>query len=135
MPLAGQKTADAPGSEAPAVSQSVLVEGIQIVGGGLVDIVVEPVGVDQLAGGAPPDDGRLGGVITREIVQGDMNVLSLLYIPLVFQGQGVPVIFQMAQEEELPAVLGFYSKNTGFLRDCQDFQVGNFRISSSQTSV
>ena len=73
----------------------------------MVDIVVEPVGVDQLAGGAPPDNGGLVGVVVGEVVPGHLDVQPPVHVPPVFLGQGVSVVFQVAQEEELAAVLGF----------------------------
>ena len=86
-------------------------EGLQVVGGGLVDVVVQPVGVDELAGRAPANDGLLGGVVVGEVVLGDLDLQSLVHIPLVLQGQGVAVVFQVAQEEELTTALGLHSNS------------------------
>lgn len=91
----------------------------------MVDIVVEPVGVDQLAGGAPPDNGGLVGVVVGEVVPGHLDVQPTVHVPPVFLGQGVSVVFQVAQEKELAAVLGFYSEHPGLLRHGQDFQTGD----------
>ena len=102
-----------------------MVQGSEVVGGGLVDVVVEPVGIDELTGGAPADDGGLVGVVVGEVVAGGLDVQAALHVPPVFPGQGVPVIFQVAQEEELAAVLRLYGEDAHFLRHGQDFQAGD----------
>ena len=51
-----------------------MVQGSEVVGGGLVDVVVEPVGIDELTGGAPADDGGLVGVVVGEVVAGGLDV-------------------------------------------------------------
>ena len=49
-----------------------MVQGSKVVGGGLVDVVVEPVGVEQLGGGAPAHHGLFGGVVVGEVEHGEV---------------------------------------------------------------
>ena len=53
---------------------------------GLVNEVVQPVGVEQLGGRAPADQGRLFGVVIWEVVVGDIDIDSPVYITEVFVG-------------------------------------------------
>ena len=39
-----------------------------VVGRGLVDAIVQPVGIQQVSAGAPADDGGLGGVVIGKII-------------------------------------------------------------------
>ena len=54
----------------------------------LVDVVVQPVGVEQMGGAAPGGNGRLGTVVAREIVGGELDGKPLIHIPKIFLGQG-----------------------------------------------
>ena len=40
---------------------------------GLIYVVIEPVGIKQLASASPADDGGTGGIVVREIMIGHMN--------------------------------------------------------------
>ena len=65
-----------------------------------------------------------GGVFYRQVRGGRVRDARLAARP-VFCGQGVPVIFQVAQEETLAAVLRLYGEDAHFLRHGQDFQAGD----------
>ena len=40
-----------------------------VVGCGLVDVVIQPVGIEQIRAGAPADDGGAGGVAVGEAIR------------------------------------------------------------------
>ena len=54
---------------------------------------------------------------------GHVNVQTSVHVPLVLQGQGVPVILQVTQQEELAAVLGLHREDSGLLGDGQHLQI------------
>lgn len=55
----------------------------QVVGCGLVDVVVEPIGVEQLSLAAP-DVARLGGrVVAREVMGRHLGIKPALHVALV----------------------------------------------------
>ena len=99
-----------------------------IVGGGLVDEVIQPVGVQQVGAGAPGHRRLAAGVIAGEVVLGDPDVRSGGQVPYVLIPQGVPVILRVAHEEDLPALVGLDGVDPGLrgggkylqLRDCLD---------------
>lgn len=91
---------------------------------GLIYIVIEPVGIKQLASASPADDGGTGGIVVREIVIGHMNREPLVTVPEIFFGQCVWIIFGMAGNEELPGVHAFYSKDACIPGDREQFQTG-----------
>lgn len=86
---------------------------VYVVGRGLVDIVIEPVGIEELAGAAPAHHGGLGGVVVGEIVRGHGDGQSLLHIPQVFPGQRVGVVFRVPHHKKLPGILCFHGKDAG----------------------
>ena len=76
----------------------------QVVGRGLVDVVVEPVGVEQLSLAAP-DVARLGrGVVIREVMRRNLGAEPALHVALVLQAQRVGIVLGMAKDKEATAV-------------------------------
>ena len=93
-----------------------------VVGSSLVDIVVQPVGIEELAGGAPANH-RVGhGVVAGEVVGGNGDVQPLVPVAPILLGQGVGVVLGMAQDKELAAVLGLDGENTGLPGSGQKLQ-------------
>ena len=78
----------------------------------LIDVVIQPVGVKQLSGGAPADNRGLSGVAAGKIVLGYVDGQALLHIPEVLPGEGVRVILRVPGDEE-PPVKG-YATQSGF---------------------
>ena len=94
----------------------------QVVGRLLIQEVVQPVGKQQVGVRPPGVDGRLGGVIMREVVARHLNGQPLVKIPPVLITQGVPVIFRMAGDKNPPAVLVAYQIDPRLRRGGQDIQ-------------
>ena len=99
-------------------------EFLQVVGGRLVNIVVEPVGVQEVGVGAPVDDGGLGVVVVGEIVGGDLWVNACGFVAQVFFLEGVAVVFGMAGDEDLSSAVGDDEVDAGLGGGGQDLQVG-----------
>ena len=76
----------------------------QVVGSGLVDIIIEPVGIEELGGGTPADDRGAGGVVLSEVVFRYGDIQPLVDIPEIFIGQGVRVILRVSGDKEAPIV-------------------------------
>lgn len=95
----------------------------QVVGRLLVDIVVEPVRVEQVGVGAPGDQGLLGGVVVGEVVarQGDGQALGLVALVLVLEGIGV--VLRVPGDKDVLAVAGGGQVHPGLRGDGQDLQV------------
>ena len=72
---------------------------------GLVNEVVQPVGVDERGMRPPLEHRLLRGVVVREVVSGNLRVQTLFKVALVLQSQGVRVVLGMPCYEELAAVL------------------------------
>ena len=78
----------------------------QIVRRVLVDVVVQPVFVQQVSMGAPAEQRRLLRIIVRIVVDGHMDGQALGHVPLVLGIQRVLVVFRVAGDKDLPSVLG-----------------------------
>lgn len=74
---------------------------VQIIRGILVDVVVQPVGVQQVAVGAPAEQRVAGGVVGGVVVAGHVDGLARLDVPLVLGVQGVLVVLGVADDEEI----------------------------------
>lgn len=55
----------------------------QVVGRGLVDVIVEPVGVEQLSLAAPDVTRLGGGIVAREVMRRHLRVEPALHVALV----------------------------------------------------
>ena len=97
----------------------------QIVGRSLIDVVIEPVGIEELGGGAPAHQRGLGGIVVGEVVVGDVDVDALVHIPEVLVGQGVGVVLGVAGDEEAAVVLALHGKDPRLLGDGQQLQLGD----------
>ena len=80
-----------------------MTQGAQIVGGRLIDKIVEPVGVKQ-GGDAASDHGRRErGVVVRKVVARDLNVDALVDVAEILVGEGLAVILGVTGDEHLSA--------------------------------
>ena len=95
-----------------------------VVGGSLIHVVIEPVGVKQLACAPPADNGRPGGVIVGKIVIGHMDGQPFVPIPEVFFGQRVRIVLGVPGDEELAGVLALHGENTGISGNGEQLQAG-----------
>ena len=95
-----------------------------VVRSGLVDVVIEPVGIEQLAGAPPADDGRTGRVVVGEIVVGDVDGKALFLVPEILSGEGIRIILRVAGDEELAGILALYGKDPGVPGDGEELQAG-----------
>ena len=77
----------------------------------MVDIIIEPVVVQQLRMGAPGHLRRARRVIVRKIVLRNGDVQPLLLVPEILLGQGIGVVFRMTQNEEMPVVRALNRKD------------------------
>src|SRR5699024_159377 len=71
-------------------------DGHDVIGRGLVDDIVEPVGVEQVGMAAPAHHGRLGIVVIGEVVLGHVDGQSRVLVPQVLQLEGLGVILGVA---------------------------------------
>ena len=63
----------------------------------LVDVVVEPVGVEQLCVRSPGDPRLLRRVVVREIVHGDDGIHAALAVTLVLELESVGVVLRIGR--------------------------------------
>ena len=89
----------------------------------MVYIVIQPVGVEQLGGRAPADQGGLLGVVVGEVVVGDVDVDALVHIPEILVGQGLWVVLRVAGDEETAVVRTLDGEYARLLRDGQQFKL------------
>ena len=82
----------------------------QIIGGVLVDVVVQPVFIQQMGVRAPAEERRLAGVIVGVVVFGHCNGQALGNIPLILRIQRVFVVLRVADDKDLTAVLGAHQE-------------------------
>ena len=97
---------------------------VQIVRRVLVDVVVQPVGVQQVAVGAPAEQRVARGVVVGVVVAGDIDGLARLDVALVLGVEGVLIVLGVADDEDLPPGLGRKQHRPGDVALGQDAQVG-----------
>src|SRR6056297_1883990 len=73
----------------------------QVVGGGLVDIVIQPVGEQQVGVGPPARRRRGLGIVVGKVVARDGDVQTLSHVATVLGGEGAGIVFQVAGNEDL----------------------------------
>ena len=101
---------------------SLLLNVADIVRRGLIHVIVQPVGIEQLGSGAPAYQGRLCGLVVGEVVVRNIDVDALVYIPEVLIGQGVGIVFGVSGNKEAAVILALYCKDASLLRDSQQLQ-------------
>ena len=109
---------------ANAVQINNLVYFRDIIWCGLINIVIEPVGIKQLAGASPTNNWGAGGIVVREVVIGDMDRKALVLVPKIFPGEGVRIILRVTGDEELAGVLTLYGKDPSVPGDGKELQTG-----------
>ena len=95
-----------------------------VVRSGLVDVVIEPVGIEKLPGAPPADDGGTGRDVVGEIVVGDVDGKALFLVPEILSGEGIRIILRVAGDEELAGILALYGKDPGVPGDGEELQAG-----------
>ena len=83
-----------------------LLQFFQLEGSGLVDVVVDPVGVEKVGVRFPGDENVRRRVIVAEIVLRHIRVQTLREVALVLFFQRVGVVFAVTEYKNLPAVDG-----------------------------
>ena len=66
----------------------------------MVDVVVEPVGVEKVGGAPPLGLDREGWVVVRKVVFRYVDIQALADVAAVFVGKGVAVVFEVASHED-----------------------------------
>ena len=111
------------GKTLPDMIEHAITEGVQIIGGFLIDIVVQPVGKKEI-GVAPPPDHRLpGGVVPGIVVGRHGDGQPLVPVPPVFVRQGVAVILRVSGDEYLPSAFRHGCIDSSLVREREDFQL------------
>ena len=99
-----------------------VVQSVQVVGGVLVDVVVQPVGIEQVGVGPPAKDRRLGRVVAGVVVFRGRDGQPPGHVPAVFGVQGQLVVLGVPGDEDLPAVLGAQQVGARLIAGGQDAQ-------------
>ena len=86
--------------------------GLQDVRCNLINVVVEPVGIECVGMAAPGTHGLFGGIVIGIVVYRNFDGLSGGHIPLVFIFQGALVIFRMSHHEELAVATALMEDQT-----------------------
>ena len=81
----------------------------------LVYEVVQPIGEQQIRARPPGAGRRFRVVIPREIIPGQLNRESFVFVSQIFVTQSIRIIFGMSGDEDLPAVIRRNRVNSGFL--------------------
>ena len=79
---------------------------VDVIGGVLVDHVVEPVGKEQVGVAAPDKAGCLVGVVIWKIVVRDLDIKSFVHIPLIFVCKGIAVVLRVPCDKKVGATVG-----------------------------
>ena len=78
-------------------------QGSQIERRCLIHKIIEPVGKQKTCVAAPAVEDFLAGIVVLKIMPGNLNGEVFLYIPKIFAGQRIPVVFRMAGDKKLSA--------------------------------
>ena len=107
----------------------------QIVGRGLVHIIVQPVRIQQLRVRAPGDARGLRRIVVREVVARQRHVQAFRDIALVLGHERVGVVLGVAEHEEVAAV-GALGDVDAASSDCATISKrGSASMSSAYTVV
>ena len=98
---------------------------LHVVGCGLVDVVIQPVGIEQIRAGSPADDGLLCGIVVGEIVSGGLDGQSRVLVAQVFLLERVRVVFRVTRDKYLSAAFGHAGKHARLGGACQDADLGH----------
>lgn len=83
-----------------------LIDLFPIVRCGLVNKIVEPVGIEQICTASPGYDGFKSIVVVREVIYGDLDGKSGVLIAEIFGFESTRIIFGMTRDEYLSASIG-----------------------------
>ena len=76
----------------------------KIIGSLLIDIVIEPVGIEDRGIASPSQSWQCTGIVSGEIVIGHVGVQTFVDITKIFVIKSISVIFGMTEYKELSAV-------------------------------
>ena len=99
---------------------------LDVIGGFLIDIIVEPVAEKQVGMAAPAHDRRLCGIVAGIVVLGNVDGKPFGDIPVIFPFQSVGVIFVVAGDKNLPALFCGDEINARFRGFGDNLQLGIF---------
>ena len=88
----------------------------------MVNVVIDPVGIEKVGMRFPGDQNIVAGVVVPKIVQGDLGVQALGEIAFIFFLQGVRIIFPVTKHENLPSVHRLNQINASLVRFRQQAQ-------------
>lgn len=91
------------GSLPPARRQAF--QRLQVIGRILVNVIVQPVFIQQVGVGPPAEQRRLGRVVPRVVIAGGRNIQPLVPVTPVFGIQGVLVVLRVSGDKDLSPVL------------------------------
>ncbi len=102
----------------------------------LVDVVVDPVAVEELGGRAPLEIRLVLRIVLGEVVGGELRVKAGCLIPLVLIPERVAVVLAVAEDKDLSSAPRGAQKHARLLRLREDLQVltcmdllrGHFRV-------
>ena len=77
--------------------------------------MVEPIGIKQLAMGAPGDDRRLHRVVVGKVMAWDMGVHALAQVAEILGFEGIGVILAVPHDEDLPPLPRLGDVKAGFV--------------------
>ncbi len=89
---------------------------LQLVRRLLIDVVVEPIGEEQMAVRPPTLCRSLLGVVIREVVARDFNRKTLVEIAEILVFESIAVILRVAHDKDLTAVIGYGDVGASLLR-------------------
>ena len=90
----------------------------------LIDVVVEPIAVEQIGVGAPVLAWGLGGVVVGEIAVRDLDGQTFAEVALVFVFEGVAVVLRVTHDKNLASIARCGNVGSRLLRPCQEMEIG-----------
>ena len=87
-----------------------------IIRGGLIHVVVQPVREEQMSMPAPAHLRNLGGIIVRIVIPGQPDRQAFLDIPVIFAFQSQWIVFRMPGDIKMPAIFGGDDIHSSFVR-------------------
>lgn len=88
----------------------------------LVNVVVDPVAIEEIGMGTPGDEGFLVRVVVIIIVLWQIDIITLAHVTLVLLVEGVRRILQVTGDEELTAATSHHDADTALRRLGEDIQ-------------
>ena len=96
------------------------VETALVIGSVLIDVIVQPVLIQQVGMGTPAEEGRLLRVVVGIVILGHCNGQALAHIPLVLGIQRVLIVLRVAGDKDLAAIFGAHEERACLVALGQD---------------